>query len=655
MSQTTMRHGLSVGGDTLVIDSIIVSGYSLLFYSADNEYGLNNDVVGDFLNLAGITDSQDSMAIDYLYNALIDSGLWNKYYVIYPVAGSTDQSHSINLKIPGQYTLDYEDNISHDSSGMWGDGGLHSYADTKFVPLAGMAGDLHLSFFSVSDTFDGYININIGTSDPDNSKKAMLSSSSRVVYEKANYAHMGGDAVFYPSTESKGYFIATATDSSTSIFRDGVKTMYSTVDGDTVTGFSIYLFAGRNDIGVAIRSSESKCIFSTIGKGFTDDEAYTASQIVRTYNGMINRWVDSTYIGREKSTYPLSLIELGYDAEPTQVYDTDLANWDSLNYGAMISWNARSYILAGDMSFGGYPASPYIIDQDSIDVGAWVSPLDSAGVEFIYFTLFGAHGQGIEPIPDSIAFPKRLVDKFNGYTKYDSEVNPNMDNNIFEQFVDTCRGAGIIPIPYINPMRNLNLQPGTGWAHKSWDSTDCVHYNNWLAKYCQYIIGKYDFKYIWVDGWQGQQLDTEEKSMVTDFQLLYNSIKAIDTSCMVIMNHWADSGFIRYPYDIGSSEEWVIDNRSTFSDAVIADTLRYNGGKQYIIPAEFIVNVAGTPYETIWYAMSDTGIIIRPIAEVQAIYDRAAAVGAKFALSVIPGRNGIVQKEQWAIWRNMVW
>ncbi len=681
-AQSYHKKGVKIGNDSTLIDSVYmgtdtvffkiieVGGDTTIFYllpigqaypGGGGGPADPDSMVTAFLAATGLGGT-DSLAVDYIVNALQDSGLLEYYLAIYLVAGGTANTHKYNLLDTSAYQLLYGLGVTHSANGMQGNMTSQGYANTQFFPTVEMVGDVHLSFFTNTDSIDGTTNIDIGHRDTNNNTQYIISSSGNVIYDQTHYARMGGNSVYYPATKTKGYYYVVATDTSTSMFRDGVKTMYSTLDGGpTITGYSVYILAGRNSLGNTTGGSPQRCITATVGYAMTDDQVYTASNIFRTFNAMIGRPVDSTYIGRPKSTYPLTLLELEADAEPTKGYDGDLAAWDTLpDHSAMISWNTRAYIPSGDLSFAQYGASPYIIDVDSIDVGAWLRPLDSVGVELVYFTLIEAHGFSLDVIPDSIAFPARLIDKYNGYVKYDPAVNPNMDLNVYEMFYDTCIALGIIPVPYFNSMRNLNLQPNSGFAHMIWDSTDCVHYNNWMAKYMQYILIKYPTTYVWIDGWRGEYLDIEDKAMVTDYQLLYNAIKAVDTSIMVVMNEWADtsyawpdSSFIRYPYDIGSSEEWVMENLSTKSDAQVADTNMVHWGETYNIPKEFIMNIADDPSATFWYATSDEGTTVRPASECQDFYDRAVAVGAKFCLSVIPGRNGIVQQSQFQVWRDL--
>ena len=53
-----------------------------------------------FLTASGITDATTVQAITYLVDSLITSGLWAKYYAIYPFVGVNAFEHSWDLKRP---------------------------------------------------------------------------------------------------------------------------------------------------------------------------------------------------------------------------------------------------------------------------------------------------------------------------------------------------------------------------------------------------------------------------------------------------------------------------------------------------------------------------------------------------------------------------
>lgn len=59
-----------------------------------------------FINAAGLTDQVHKDAINYLVKELKQNNLWDKFYKIYPVIGTTSQSLSRNLKNPSINDID---------------------------------------------------------------------------------------------------------------------------------------------------------------------------------------------------------------------------------------------------------------------------------------------------------------------------------------------------------------------------------------------------------------------------------------------------------------------------------------------------------------------------------------------------------------------
>jgi len=682
ISQSTMKHGLSVGGDTLVIDSIVVSNDTLLFYSGINRYAFsdfNDSIVQIFLTNAGITDSQDSAAVSYLYRALVDSGLWDKYIAIWPIVGDNATSQSFNLVSPydedASFRLTYNGTVKHDATGMQVDI-TSGYANTHLnVPDNLTGDDLHLSFFSVTDTLNGFsYAINVRSLGPE-TKNLVLSAGTFIrIGEQAVYIS-GSDGIFMNTNNTEGNYYSTYNDTAAKCLIDGVRMIHDekTLAGATFEDEEIYLFARNSNGGAAFRTPQ-KCQFATVGYYMTDDEVFTAAEITRTFQSMLNRGdtAENRYIGREKASFPIAIDSSLVDYTPDSS-NAEFDMWDTLDVGALISFQQRSF--AGFTSFA-YYAHPTQFGTDTatltdINVGDWVGAADTAGCDYFMFTVMESTGFGWDTMPP---FPQRLIDKYDAFTCYDSRTNVFADKNLMQKLADTIRARGKIFGLYINPIRNLLFTPSTGFTWGIFDSLDVVHYNNWLQAYTQALIKKYDPDIFWVDGWAyGPYLDANpahgfqdlltdgSEIKAVDFQNLYNAAKEAKPSILYIMNNWCDTTGARLPYDVASNEELVIDIVGETDAQLARDSVwnQYTSSFQWVPKPEFITNVAGDPVtgdgDGFWYATGDEGTTVRNISGVQDIYDRAVAVGAKFCLSIIPGRNGTLQNEQKEIWRNMVW
>ncbi len=626
---------------------------------------LYGSYVADFVTASGISGT-DSTAIDYLVRALVDSSLIDSMYAIYPIAGDVDTIHRLNLLSPydadTSYRLTFNGTVTHDATGMVGNG-TTGYGNTHFSPYSEMnINSYHISFTSATNSTANDIDMGAYVGQGD-----LTLWGARTIISKPRFGtRRDGSFLYHENNNTIGNFLVSNRDTTISIYIDGVKTYMHHSVNDSIPDFPIYIMgANFNDISVA--ASDKKVTFATIGKGLDDDQINKLTSIERQYNSMISRGdtVTGRAMGYTTANFPIAIDSAAHDFVPDSSGNANYALWDSFSKGAMITFQQRSWFS----SFANYAGPSYFGDSAIIDIdmGAWISPLDSQDVDFIYFTIQEATGFAWDTMPD---FPRRLVEKYNAYPVYDSRNNAFADKNITSKFVDTCRVRGIEPILYFNPIRNLLFTPKTNFTYEIFDSLDVVHYNNWLQKYAQELVSKYEMKFLWIDGWQygpyaddGISFDDELSDGTlmksVDFQGLYDAIKAVDSTCLIVMNNWADTTFTRFPFDISSNEELVMDIVGKTDDEVVSDSTFINGGTSYYIPTEFICNIAGDATTGVgsgfWYATSDEGVEVRNITAVQSFYDRAAAAGAKFTMSVIPGRNGIVQDSQFAVWRNMVW
>lgn len=679
LSQVTMKYGLSVGGDTLVIDSIIVSGDTLLFYSGSSRYALLEEeeafIVRQFLSATGLTSEEDSLAISYLYHALIDSGLWDKYIAVYPIMGDNATSQSINLCSPydadTSFRLSYTGTVYHDSEGMWvnisnGHANMHLNTQGELDDSA-----LHLSFFSITDTMPS---VGYALHASDGSNKPVWLSAGTFMSGGQQQIGINGEVYLGINTNNtEGNYYMVSGDTAIKCFVDGVKVYhgFQPLAGWTLADEELYLFA-RNVNGVASQRSAQKCQFATVGYYMEDDEVFTATEITRTFQAMLNRGdtAEYRYIGREKASFPITIDSALVDYIPDSS-NLEFDIWDTLDVGALICFQQRSF---GYTSFS-YWAHPSYFGTDTIsdiDVADWIDAADSAGCDYFIFTVMESTGFAWDTMP---AFPQRLIDKYDAFACYDSRNNLFADKNLTQKLADTIRARGKLFGLYINPIRNLLFTPFTGFTYLIFDSLDVVHYNNWLQAYTQALIEKYEPDIFWVDGWKygpGNPA-TGYKNFIdslyadgaliksVDFQGLYNAAKEADSNVLFIVNNWADTLGSRMPYDVASNEELVIGIVGHSDEQLARDTVWNENIEEYqwVPKPEFITNVAGDPVtgESVgfWYATSDEGTTVRNISGVQAVYDRAVVVGGKFCLSIIPGRNGTLQEEQKEIWRNLIW
>lgn len=604
-------------------------------------YDNPTDALALYWDSTGITDTDIQTHLTWWADSIYNRGYWNLFNVIYPYQGSSEEEHSFNLKDVNAYKIDFGGTTTHSSTGVLGS--WSGYANTGYQADSLQPYNFSLSTYSRTDFYNGSIDYDAGVKAADGDK-LNVSFSSPVSGQQSVYSTALGKTMSHPFNNTQGLITITTDTNNTSVYIDGMKSFADEYVYDSLPDEDIY-FMAENNYGSVYNQALREISFSTIGKHFTDEQKYHIDRLTLAYLDSINRKIEipTRYIGRETSNFPISI------TTPTKTYSPSTSRigaitaFDTLKIGALICYNSRSYVPS---QFGIEPYSPYVITLDDIDFGPMFERIDSFPIDYVGLTVFEAFGFGLDTI--DIPFPKRLIDKFEGFTKYDAESNPMMDQDIISEFVDTCQSHGKKAYLYVNPMRNLNLQPYSAFAHVAWDSMDCVVYDNWLAAYLQDLQTKYDPDGFWIDGWASERISNDGKRTVNDVQYIYNAIKEVDSTDIVIWNHLSDTGFVRFPYDVGSTEELAFSD----TDANVADTNRHHLSTRYFQPQEFIMS----PSEgAVWYAQDDEGVTVRLLSEVQDFYDRADAVGASFNMAIIPGRNGIVQEDQWEIWRNMSW
>jgi hypothetical protein len=630
---------------------------------------LSGELGFSFLIQTGITDSAEVQAVRFLSDATEDSVTISgtkyiypidKMTAVYPIVGGTETTHSYNFADTSLYKITFNGTITHDGTGMLSNGST-GYGNTGIKANALTVDDYHLSIFSQTDNRDLAYDIGARATGDNN---LLLSSGHNIFSVYSVIGRSYDNYLSHAITNTKGAWCISARDTVNQFYIDGVKSMMYHTMPNEFPDLDIYVL-GQNLNDAIYAAGTRKLSFVTIGDGLTDIEAWHKSQIEHEFNNRLSRetTVTGRYIGREVADYPIAITEPPYSFVPDSTDEPNYAIWDGFTKGAMICFQQRSW----NASFDYYASSPTFGDSSILDIsmGDWISPLDSQNVDYIMFTEMESTGFAWDTMPP---FPARLVNKYEAFATYDSRVNPFADKNITQKFIDTCRARGIEPVLYTNPIRNLVFTPSTNFTWQLFDSLDIVHYNNWYQKYMQILVDKYDLNFIWIDAWAYSAFNEAGDGFIdsiyagnlmkaVDFQGLYDAIKATDSTCLVIMNNWADTTFARFPFDIASNEELVIDIVGRTDNEVVSDSTFINDGNTYYVPSEFICNVAGDVGggSAFWYATSAAGTDVRPLSQVQDFYDRAVAAGAKFCMSVIPGRDGTIQEEQWEIWRNMIW
>jgi hypothetical protein len=245
-----------------------------------------------FLNAAGITNSTQRLAINYLSTSLKLNGLWDKLNAIYPFVGGTATTHKFNLKNPldtdAAFRLSFIGGWTHSTNGATPNG-TNAYADTFLVPSV----NLSLN----SNSFGIYSRTNNTTGN-----QIYGSYRSGVTTLQNNIVYPGGTQGAFTSNNLVGFFypiITTsflmATRTSSTVFK-GFRAG-SLLGSNSTPTTSLpnlkFLFSARQETSATdIRwYNVHQLAFAFLGSGLTDAEALIFYNIVQTFQTTLGRQV----------------------------------------------------------------------------------------------------------------------------------------------------------------------------------------------------------------------------------------------------------------------------------------------------------------------------------------------------------------------------
>jgi len=251
------------------------SGYNLT---------LDSDALS-FINGAGITNSQQMSAIDYLVVNLKSAGIWTKLKACYPFVGGTSARHSYNLKNVAQYQLYFGGGWTHVNTGIRGNG-VNTYADTGLYDIAMGQNSIHYSL-NARNTGANPLGFDMGAY-----KIVDFPSYMIISYGNTNIITRLNQYVddMAANTDTHGFYTISRTGANTSAtFKNGTKIINSTyasvVPNNT---FTTYIGAVHYS-GGSLYSTYKEYNFASIGDGLTDTECQDLNTIVINYNNILSR------------------------------------------------------------------------------------------------------------------------------------------------------------------------------------------------------------------------------------------------------------------------------------------------------------------------------------------------------------------------------
>lgn len=286
----TQRLNFGMGGGT-------VSAPSAFPVMPIGQLGNYNTFAVNFINITGITVSNQQSAIYQLCYDLVNTGLMNKMKAIYPFVGGNATAHQYNLKDPRDadtaFRLNFFGGWTHSSTGALPNG-TTGYATTFMNALGNLSSSqVHASAYirttgagSTSTTNSSIaLGCNIGAANN------FLQLAPAVHWFAGNGTTTQGGTNFSSGTNSQGFWIGSKTDTSTRFgFRNGVLNTAVTTSSDTTANANATILIGaRNNTTTPALFSNREISFISIGDSLTQAECSVLNTIITTFQTTLGR------------------------------------------------------------------------------------------------------------------------------------------------------------------------------------------------------------------------------------------------------------------------------------------------------------------------------------------------------------------------------
>lgn len=279
----TQRLNFGMGGGTVSIPSAFPT-------RPIGQLGNYNTYAINFIAATGITASEQQDAINQLSNDLVNTGLMDKMYAVYPFVGGNATSHSFNLKdsrdADNAFRLSFSGGFTHSNSGVQGNG-TNAFANT-YMNAAGKfpnAAPLHVSIYSTTTTVSAGTFVEFG-----------VTNTSTIVQLRINSSNLIGGTTplltFTTTTNAGGHWLVTKrSNNDRQIYRNGVSEASSATSQTAVYPTSnLYLFARLlTTTGNPDFYSTKNLAFCSIGDGLTSEQAATFYTIVQKFQTTLGR------------------------------------------------------------------------------------------------------------------------------------------------------------------------------------------------------------------------------------------------------------------------------------------------------------------------------------------------------------------------------
>jgi hypothetical protein len=283
----TDRLNFGLGGGTVSVPSAFPT-------RPIGQLGNFNTYAINFILASGITASDQQSAINQLSTDLVNTGLMNKMFAIYPFVGGTAETHKWNLKDPrdtdNAFRLTFFGGATHSGAG-YQSSISNGYANTYLIPASVLpATNNHLSVYNRSTVVGSNSRGNIATANTTNVFNQLFSGAS---FFGGNGTTNQGGVSFTTTGTVQGYWIGSKTSNSQRFgFRNGVLNSVVTTTTDNTLNYTLPFFINaRNSAGTANLFSGHEISFATIGVGLTQEECATLYTIVQRFQTTLGRQV----------------------------------------------------------------------------------------------------------------------------------------------------------------------------------------------------------------------------------------------------------------------------------------------------------------------------------------------------------------------------
>jgi hypothetical protein len=375
----------------------------------------DNTEAASFLEVIGNTDPVIDEAINTLVSSLKEADIWDSLDVIYPYVGGTALTHSYNLKDPCRFQITWTGSVLHDENGILSDT-VTGYGNTGYNHANnGMAGDEHLSVFSLSDmaTFGPHeLTIENASQHGTSLLIRTLSGQFATLSQQTNIGISNVN-----TTHSRGYFSINRT--STTGYRKrgtGTNTNVTGTNNQSLINLNYHIPA-RNFNGSILNMSNRQIGWTALGRGLTLEKDAELETIVTTFMNTLGR---------------TSVLNLG----DSFIGSLDTSKWlatDSADIAITTTGSALRF--TADASYSGTSNTASVISVPTVNFNGKI-------FNILYSTASNRIGTASDGL---VEFVIRDVNNANNYVTIRRENNLMTyrlsNNGVFDELANTSNGT----------------------------------------------------------------------------------------------------------------------------------------------------------------------------------------------------------------------